>query len=548
VATFKRQFDYAAAGVTYSDDFNRADGGLGSNWTLGTTGTLTGAAIAVVSNQAKASGSTGATNGGAYWNSGSISADQYSEIQVPSLPPTAYWVGAIVRADSTMGNHYLAIYFNNGGTYTIALYKMISGTWSQIGSNYTSFTATAGDIMRLSVSGTTLRIKLNSTIVITQTDSAISTGRPGIATAGTVVMDNFNAGDSSSGTLFAVTMTPIKLTGLKFQALDAFVTLTAAMTRIPILSRVFNVTATISPTLSRIAQFFRSFPVTSTETPTMTRVAKDSRTFPVTMTATPTMARIVSFFRSFAATTTLTPTMVPLKSRFIQANAVVTLTATMSRFVHGARTFAVTVVLTPTMGAASKFYRTFAATLIASPAMVKVSKFFRTLAVTMVDTAAMTSAKTYPRALAATTTLTGAMTMVRKNGRILAATVTLIPALSKVVGKSFAAGVVLTPAVARKVSYKLSQSLVVLPAMTARKLAARSFAATTTITPTMLKQKLARQVQFNLVVTFVADLVKDVTKLHIAVPIITGRVARMYAKVSRGSGGDVEQGEGGIEE
>lgn len=168
-----------------ADTFVRADGALGANWTnLGVTTTLV-----ISSNRATISGLSNealAFFSGAGWTGGN---DQYSEAAVGVLQSTKDMAPAcrVGGASIAAANAYLFVLNDNDAAVTlptsslsVALYKQVSGSFTQIGSSVTGVSLAANDIARLEVQGTTLRGKINGVQIITGTDATLSSGNPGL--------------------------------------------------------------------------------------------------------------------------------------------------------------------------------------------------------------------------------------------------------------------------------------------------------------------------------------------------------------------------------
>lgn len=186
-----------------SDDFNRANGPLGANWTVRAVGTDAG--IDIVSNQAKASAGSGealAWFSGAGWTGG---ADQYSEAVIIALE-SGKDMAIACRASGlsvAVANVYLFDINPNGaavalgGTIQCSFYKQVLGAFTQIGSDF-GIVINANDLLRLEVQGTSLRAYKNgSQVSTTQTDSSIASGNPGlyIGSGTGSIWDDFAAGD-----------------------------------------------------------------------------------------------------------------------------------------------------------------------------------------------------------------------------------------------------------------------------------------------------------------------------------------------------------------
>ena len=110
-----------------SDDFNRADGGLGPNWTAISDGAM------AISSQA-VTGTAGATTG-EIRTAETYASDQYSQVEVTSTQLTGgQWIGPAVRLQGGGQDGYLGIYFWNFGSPELMLFERNAGNWTQLGS------------------------------------------------------------------------------------------------------------------------------------------------------------------------------------------------------------------------------------------------------------------------------------------------------------------------------------------------------------------------------------------------------------------------------
>jgi hypothetical protein len=183
----------AAAGAAVTDDFNRADGSLGANWSDLNDGGL------AISSQA-VTGTAGTGVSGDIRTAESYSSDQYSQIEVtPTQLSGGQWIGPAVRAQNGGQDTYAGIYFWNSGNPVLMLYKRNSGNWTQLGSTYNSGPLTAGTQLKLIATGTTISLLEDGVQRITATDASITGGSPGIVAYGTGQADNW-AGADISGT------------------------------------------------------------------------------------------------------------------------------------------------------------------------------------------------------------------------------------------------------------------------------------------------------------------------------------------------------------
>ena len=120
-----------------TDDFNRANGALGSGWAAISDGPLSISSQAVIGTSATA---------GDIRTAETYGSDQSSQIQLTSTQLSGgQWVGPAVRAQNGGQDTYLGIYFWNSGSPELRLYKRNAGTWIQLGSSYSSGRAGRGN-------------------------------------------------------------------------------------------------------------------------------------------------------------------------------------------------------------------------------------------------------------------------------------------------------------------------------------------------------------------------------------------------------------------
>jgi hypothetical protein len=178
-----------------TDDFNRANGALGSNWTATSDGPLTIASQVV-------KGGNGAYSGDLR-SAETYTSDQSSQVEVTATQLSGgQWIGPAVRAQNGGSSLYLGIYFWNSGSPDLMLFKRINGGWTQLGSSYPVSALAAGTQLKLTVVGSTLTFAQNGTARITATDTSLTAGSPGIMAYGTGTADNWagaSLGTSSGG-------------------------------------------------------------------------------------------------------------------------------------------------------------------------------------------------------------------------------------------------------------------------------------------------------------------------------------------------------------
>lgn len=181
-----------AYAATSSDNFARANGPLGANWTDMSDGGLT-----IVSQTAAGSS---ASNSGDMWTAQTFGSNQYSEVETTSVALTGgEWVGPSVRSQAAGASDYVGIYYWNWGSPELMLFLRSSGGWEQLGSSYNSGVLAAGTVLELMANGTTITFLENNVPRITATDSTLSGGAPGIMAYGTGAVTDWSGGDVPVG-------------------------------------------------------------------------------------------------------------------------------------------------------------------------------------------------------------------------------------------------------------------------------------------------------------------------------------------------------------
>ncbi len=195
-----------------SDAFNRAGPGLGSNWAqLYSAGA---GDVQIYSSDRIANDYTGlpGAGGAARWvGTGTFSNDQYSSLAIDVIADfasTTYNVGVICRASAdTEGSrdfYYACVATSvSGGNYSVSFGKVVNGTSTLFFAGNVAFAV--GDRIELEVEGSTIRVCKNGTALggsFTTTDTALTTGKPGVTAAGSVSAiagDDWEGGDVGSG-------------------------------------------------------------------------------------------------------------------------------------------------------------------------------------------------------------------------------------------------------------------------------------------------------------------------------------------------------------
>jgi hypothetical protein len=199
-------------GIAASDDFNRADGGLGVNWAKPPASQNN---LVIFNNQVGVDVED--SHNYAFWSAGSFSQDQYSQVRIINVGP---WNGVIVRAQSAIDRFYLALLFA-ANDYRIYLRK--DGLYYLLSTGNTE-TWSAGDIIGLEAAGLNpvqLTLLRNGNPVLTYTDTTenLVGGSPGIGIYSPsgyhLTIDDWEGGDlatlgilRSLGTLVPDTQAP----------------------------------------------------------------------------------------------------------------------------------------------------------------------------------------------------------------------------------------------------------------------------------------------------------------------------------------------------
>ena len=176
-----------------TDDFNRADGPLGANWTKPPASEHN---LVIVNNQVGVDDVEQSHNY-AFWSADGFSEDQYSQVTMVNI---GNWNGVIVRAKADVDEFYLAI-VTGDNDYSIFVRTASGYTLLAAGSMETW---SPGDIVGLEASGSgpvNLTLLKNGNPALTYTDSTynIIGGSPGIgmwsSSGSNLRVDNWEGGD-----------------------------------------------------------------------------------------------------------------------------------------------------------------------------------------------------------------------------------------------------------------------------------------------------------------------------------------------------------------
>ena len=197
-----------ASGSTASDDFNRANGSLGPNWTDMADGGM------VISSDA-VSGGNASGNTGDMWTASTFASDQFSQIQLTSNQLNgSQWIGVTVRAQDNGLAGYTGLYWWNNGNPLLMLFSRSGGNWTQLGGSVPTGPLPGGTVLEVDASGSSISLLENGSQVIAATDSSITGGAPGIMAFGTATAADWTGGSlGSSAPVYTVGGTVSGLTG-----------------------------------------------------------------------------------------------------------------------------------------------------------------------------------------------------------------------------------------------------------------------------------------------------------------------------------------------
>lgn len=150
---------------TATDDFNRADGDLGANWTYFNAqhSTVTSNTLA---------GKSGGGDHGAFWvGTGTFNAPQAAQLDYTTTSATEY-VGVTVRSTANQG---YGAYVTTTDSYIFRIDP--GGAWFQLGTGEAGFAL--NDKIRLEVEGSTISFyggAAGTTLIDTRSDATYSSG------------------------------------------------------------------------------------------------------------------------------------------------------------------------------------------------------------------------------------------------------------------------------------------------------------------------------------------------------------------------------------
>ena len=182
-----------------TDNFNRADGGLGANWTTAYNG-----GFLILGNAARANAS-GSNDACSLYTGATFAGNHYAKATITAAPVTHYYaLGVATRGDQIAGTYHNYAYMGLRDNNERYLARLVGGTPTAL-QHYTGAGINVGDILQLDADGSLHSPFLNGsadTSLGTATDSTYTGGVPGLhcyngSTGATV--DDWEGGDITTG-------------------------------------------------------------------------------------------------------------------------------------------------------------------------------------------------------------------------------------------------------------------------------------------------------------------------------------------------------------
>ena len=167
------------------DNATRANGAIGSNWTIQQNG------LNIASNQIQ--GTIAAQSNSGFWNANAFSANQFAQATVTALNGTSDFPGVTVLASGTGASS--TYYDCVESSTTIFIQRVVNAGTTNL--TNTASTGAVGDVLRLEVaSGGSLTCYKNGSVALSATDTQITSGSPGLLISGGVATEkNWSGGN-----------------------------------------------------------------------------------------------------------------------------------------------------------------------------------------------------------------------------------------------------------------------------------------------------------------------------------------------------------------
>ena len=186
-----------------ADNFDRADGGLGANWT-----TVTGFSAPAIRTNVVEDNAVGGAASIALRTAEAFPDDQYAQLTVKAaVTSNGRVVAATLRGVTTARTHYeCQVAGPLGATATLTTVRYNAGAGTTLAGGTAIYTVAANDVLYCEIIGSTITLKINGTTILGPTvdGTPITSGDPGIllfVSAGTTAdaqLDDFSAGSASA--------------------------------------------------------------------------------------------------------------------------------------------------------------------------------------------------------------------------------------------------------------------------------------------------------------------------------------------------------------
>jgi len=127
----------------------------------------------------------------AAYYAGTFAADQYAEAKITQVGSASQRMGVAVRAGA--GSAYVL----QAGSSGWVLAKLVNYGYVELGTG--AWTLSAGDVVRVEASGTTITAKRNGSTVTTVTDASHASGNPGVSGEGSAASGTYTLLDDWVG-------------------------------------------------------------------------------------------------------------------------------------------------------------------------------------------------------------------------------------------------------------------------------------------------------------------------------------------------------------
>jgi len=197
-------------GSAPTDDFNRADGNVGANWTH-----IRDLAWDATPPQIVTNAVYGKSGGTAHYQvirwagTGAFSNDQYAEGTIAGMAfnGSQYFAGVVVRcsADTDAAADFIGAYVEddaaNGSNHTVQVVEMVNGTSSTL-ATITGVAWTNTDKIGVEVIGSTIKVFKDRVQIGSNYTATLTTGKPGALLSGNgtalIGLDAIELGDATS--------------------------------------------------------------------------------------------------------------------------------------------------------------------------------------------------------------------------------------------------------------------------------------------------------------------------------------------------------------